>query len=151
MHLIWILPTWIAVASFAVAVIGVFLRTGGLSGLWPMATLAFLALGTMLAFIGTWAWPLWGQLLAVASILPVLRLYSTSQGVRLMDWLLVAAWPIGTAMALLLIALHVGPLDDEGDYPVATGLGFGVGAVLFAASLFLLGQRLRSDQMASHA
>lgn len=141
---IWIMPTLFGVVTFAVAAVGVLLRTGGLGGLWPGVTLAALGIGLGLSIIGTWAWPLWGAFLAIAALPLVLRLRSASLGIRITDWLLVAAWPIGVGLSILLIGLHVGPLDIEGDYPVSTGAGFGVGALLFAGSLALLGHRLRS-------
>ena len=83
MNAIWIVPTLFAVATFSVAVVGILLRTGGLSGLWPGVTLAF------------------------AELLPVLRLRASSLGIRITDWLLVDAWPIGTGLSLLLICLRL--------------------------------------------
>jgi hypothetical protein len=115
-------------------------------------TLAVVALGLLVAFIGTWAWPAWGLLLAVASLLTVLRKRSSRvddrDSRRSSDWLLVGAWPIGVALAILLSQLRVGTLDENGDYPVSTGVGFGVGALLFAAALIRLGRWLPSGMPA---
>jgi hypothetical protein len=151
-NVLWILPVLLAVVAFGIVVVGVLQRTGGLRGWRPSVTLAFVALGLMIAFIGTWAWPAWGPLLAVASLLTVLRIRSSSiddrDSRRASDWLLVAAWPVGIALAILLSQLSVGTLDENGDYPVATGVGFGVGALLFAAALIQLGRWLRSDKPA---
>ena len=151
-NVLWILPVLLAVVAFGVAVVGVLQRRGGLRGWRPSVTLAFVALGLMIAFIGTWAWPAWGLLLAVASLLTVLRMRSSSidgrGSRRALDWLLVTAWPIGVALAILLSEMSVGTLDENGDYPVSTGVGFGVGALLFAAALVHLGRWLGSDRQA---
>jgi lysylphosphatidylglycerol synthetase-like protein (DUF2156 family) len=148
-NVLWILPVLLAVVAFGLAVVGVLRSTGGLRGWWTWLTLAIVTLGLVLAFIGTWAWPLWGLLLSAASLLIVMRRRSSSRDTRrASDWLLVAAWPIGIALAILLSQLHVGPLDEEGDYPVSTGVAFGVGALLFAVSLFQLGRWLRRDKSA---
>lgn len=152
MYLIWAVTVLVAVATFAFVLAGVFLRTGGLRGLWPGVTLAVVALGFALSFIGTWAWPVWGIFLAVGALLTVLRLRSASLGfkttTRATDWLLVAAWPIGVGMLMLLSELHVGPVDEYGDYSASQAVGFAIGAVLLAASLAQLGRWLRSEQPA---
>lgn len=153
MNSIWIVPVVTAVATFGIALLGVLQRAGTLRGWLPLAALAVGALGFLLSIIGTWAWPIWAILLTVAGLLAVLRLRSPSSGVtsstRPTDWLLVAAWPIGIALTILLSELHVGPLDDHGDYPVSTGAGFGVGAVLFAAALLQIGRWLSSERPAA--
>ena len=146
----WIVPVVLAVATFGIALLGVFRRAGGLRGWLPLAALAVAALGFLISVIGTWAWPVWGILLTVAGLLAVLRLRSARLGVtvstRFTDWLLVAAWPLGIVVSILLSELHVGPLDEDGDYPVAVGAGFGVGALLFAIALVQIGRWLRSER-----
>ncbi len=141
-----------ASATFIYSIVGALLRSGGARGWWPGLTLGVAVLGTFIALVGTWAWPFWGTLLAIAALLTVLRLRSTGIGTTASkaptDWLLVVAWPIGFASLVALSVLHVGTRDEYGDYPLAQAAGFAIGAIIFAVGLAQLGRWLRSEQPA---
>jgi len=75
----------------------------------------------------------------------VLRLRSARLGPSVGRVLLVAAWPVGIATAIILDLLGVGPIDSYGDAYIAQKIGFATGSIIFAAGLFAQGRWLRSE------
>lgn len=148
-YLVWVAAALLAAAASALTLAGALLRSGGLRGWWPGITLFVTVSAVALAGIASWAWPYWGGLLALAALLTVLRLrsggLSAGSGPAGLDWLLVAAWPVGIGVFSLLGTLRVGLPDEYGDYPVAWVSGLSVGAALFAAGLVRLGRGLRTE------
>ncbi len=142
----------VAAATFTFVVAGALLRSGGIRGWWPGITLATSLFSVLCALVVTWAWPLWAAPLTVAALLTVIRLRSAELSLGAtrgpMDWVFVAAWPIGFATFVLLDALKVGSVDEYGDRFVANRVGFGLGTLIFAAGLVRFGRWLRSEHPA---
>lgn len=135
-----------AAVCTTVAVYGLLRRAGAGRGWVPGVAMLFAILGTLMLGVAVWAWIIAVPLLAIAALIAVLRLRSSGLGSAPAEWLLVAAWPIGVGLALLLSALDVGPVDSYGDHAVAYLVGFATGCVLFAAGLAANGRWLRSEQ-----
>lgn len=144
-YLTWALLVFAAAACTTVAIFGMLRRAG--SGLDAVTVVAmFVAiLGTLLLGVATWAWIVGTPLLTIAVIVTVLRLRAARLANTVASILLVAAWPIGIALAFGLGALKVGPIDSYGDRYVAFYIGFATGSVLFAAGLLMMGRWLRSE------
>ena len=101
----------------------------------------------------------------VASILPwVLPFWMAVQGVGLL-FVALAAWPmrvaprlpliaygsgmlIGSISIVILNAMKIGPVDRNGDYPLAWSIGGTVGLVIVAAGLLGIGLWLRTEEPA---
>lgn len=142
----------IAVIVFAAAICSTvlifgLLRRSNAGRVWPANVARFLAISsTILLGLATWAWIAWLTLFTVAALVAVMRLRASSLGSALFQWLLILAWPVGIAVALLLMKLKVGPLDSYGDHYLASEIGFGTGALLFAVGLALCGLWLRGEK-----
>lgn len=139
---------FIAAICTTVALFGLLRRAGGGAN-WLTVTAVVLAiLGTLMLGAGAWAWPMLVPMLTIAALVAILRLRAARFGSGAAGWLLVAAWPIGIGLAILLVVLKVGRIDSYGDYPLAAAIGFAVGCTLFAVALAATGRRLRSEQPA---
>lgn len=130
-----------------VAFAGMLIRTGG--GRDPLTIFALVLGGLSVLVMGAapWSWVVSALPLAVAALLVTLRLRTNGLGSPT-HWLLVAAWPLGSATVILMEGLRVGTKDSYGDYPVAFMTGFTLAATLFALSLVSIGQWLRSEEPA---
>lgn len=142
----WALLVFAASACTTVAIFGMLRRAGGRWDAVTVITMLVAILGTLLLGVATWAWIVGVALLTIAVVVTVIRLRAARLGNAAASVLLVAAWPIGIAVAFGLGALKVGPIDAYGDRYVAFYIGFAAGSVLFAASLFTIGRWLRSEQ-----
>jgi hypothetical protein len=107
--------------------------------------LAVAIVGVVLMVIGTWAWFATALPIAVSFAWLIFRMRAGGFA-RPVHWLLVAAWPVGMAVLVLLDQLEVGPQDTYGDHSVASVAGFAVAASLFAIGLASLGQWLRTSR-----
>lgn len=130
-----------------VAFAGTLIRTGG--GRDPLTISVFAAGGLSVLVMGVapWSWVASAMPLAFAGWLVMLRLQTNGLGSPT-HWLLVAAWPLGSATVILLEGLRVGTKDSYGDYPVAFMIGFTLAATLFALALVSIGRWLRSEEAA---
>ncbi len=139
---------FVAAICTTVALFGLLRRAGGGADWLTVTALLVAILGTLMLGVFTWAWPVGALLLTLAALVATLRLRAARFGSGAAGWLLVAAWPIGIGLAILLVVLKVGRVDSYGDYPVAHAIGFAVGCTLFAVTLAATGRRLRSEQPA---
>jgi hypothetical protein len=137
--------TFVASAFTTVATFGLLRRAGGSKDATTLIAMLLAILGTLMLAVVTWAWVLAVGLLAISSLISVLRLRSARLGTASGSSLLVAAWPVGIASALILDFLGVGSIDSYGDAHLAQLVGFAVGSILFSAGLFLTGRWLRSE------
>ena len=128
-------------------VAGTLTRTGG--GRDPLTISALVLGGISVLVMGAMPWTWVGSALplTVAALLVTLRLRTNGLGSPA-HWLLVAAWPLGSATLVLMEALRVGPVDRYGDYPAAWHTGFSLAVALFALGLFSIGRWLRSEEPA---
>lgn len=145
-YFILALLVFAASACTTAAMFGMLRRAGGRWDALTVITMLLAILGTLLLGIAPWAWIVSVGFLTVAALVTVLRLRAARLGSGVGSVLLVAAWPIGIAVALVLITLKVGPIDSYGEYYVAYLLGFLTGGILFAAGLLMIGRWLHSEQ-----
>lgn len=143
---LWTASTAVAVLATIAVLAGVLLREAGPHGVLTFAGIGLAVLGGALLILGIWFWAASGLVLAAAGLIVALRLRATGQGAPT-DWLLAAAWPIGTGTLILLEELKIGPIDSYGDHKVAAMVGFTIAATLFAIGLAGLGARLRNEKM----
>ncbi len=139
---------FVAAICTTVALFGLLRRAGGGADWLTVTALLVAILGTLMLGMFTWGWPVGALLLTIAALVAILRLRAARFGSGATGWLLVAAWPIGIGLAILLAVLKVGRVDSYGDYTVAHAIGFAVGCTLFAVTLAATGRRLRSEQPA---
>lgn len=144
-YLIWALLVFAASACTTVAIFGMLRRAGGRWDAVTVIAMLLAILGTLMLGIATWAWIAGVALITIAALITVLRLRTARCANTVASILLVAAWPIGIAVALVLITLKVGPIDSYGDYNIAYLIGFATGSILFAAGLLMIGHWLRSE------
>ena len=152
----WASPNWqlhyftlalTAFAASACATVALFgmLRRAGSVGLIAAIAMTLAILGTLLLGVATWAWLLGVGFLAIASALAVREMHRALVGTTLGNVLLVAAWPIGVAVAIALEELQVGPIDSYGDAYLSQLIGLATGGILYAAGLFVCGRWLRRE------
>ena len=122
------------------------LRRSGASRLAAGSALTLAVLGTVLMALAVWAWVVGVALLAVASLITVLRMRAQDIGPVAGQWLLVAAWPVAIGLALALDALQVGPVDGYGEYFLSQLIGFAIGCAITAVALVAIGRWLRSEE-----
>ncbi len=139
---------FVAAICTTVALFGLLRRAGGGADWLTVTALLVAILGTLMLGMFTWGWPVGALLLTIAALVAILRLRAARFGSGATGWLLVAAWPIGIGLAILLAVLKVGRVDSYGDYVVAHAIGFAVGCTLFAVTLAATGRWLRSEQPA---
>ncbi len=135
-----------ASACTTVALHGLLRRSGGGRDAVTLVATLLAILGTLMLGVVIWAWIIGVGLLTIAALISVLRLRSARVGSTLGGVLLVAAWPVGIAIALLLDGLRVGPIDSYGDAHLAQLIGFAVGCIAFSAGLFVCGRWLRGER-----
>ncbi len=133
-----------ASACATVALFGMLRRAGSI-GLIAAIAMTLAILGTLVLGIVTWAWLLGVGFLTIASALAAWDMHRARVGTALGSVLLVAAWPIGVAVAIALDALRVGPIDSYGDVYLGQLIGLAAGGILYAAGLFACGQWLRRE------
>ena len=146
MYAVWAVLLLVATVTTLVAMIGLLRRAGtGSSGSGRLAAVLLVACVFMLT-VFAWAWPAGGALLTIGALLVVLRARSAGLPLDASSWLLVVAFPVGTALFFVLRYLEVGPVDGYGDYPVAFVSGIGLAALLFAAALARVGRWLSREE-----
>lgn len=136
---------FVASACTTVATFGLLRRAGGSKDATTLIAMLFAILGTLMLAVVTWAWIIGVGLLTISAFMTILRLRSAHLGTAIGSSLLVAAWPLGIATALILDQLNVGPIDSYGDAYLAQFVGFAVGSILFSTGIFMNGRWLRSE------
>jgi hypothetical protein len=139
------LIVFIASACTSVALFGLLSRAGGGRDAVTIVAMLLAVLGTLMLGIATWAWVVWASLLTAAALMTALRLRSARLSTTVGRVLLVAAWPVGIATAIILDLLGVGPIDYYGDAYIAQTIGFAAGSITFAAGLYAQGRWLRRE------
>jgi hypothetical protein len=145
MYLLWaVLILFAAVATF-VGLIGLLRRAGVGGGftLWMVATVLAACVVALAAF--AWFWPVGGGLLSVGALIVVLRARAAVLPLDSSIWLLVLAFPVGTALFLGLQFLQVGPVDEYGNYPVSFVAGIVLATLLFAGGLARFGRWMSQE------
>lgn len=135
------LTSFVASACTAIALFGLLRRAGSV-GLIAAVAMTVAILGTLLLGIVTWAWLLGVGFFTIASAFTVLEMRRARVGTVTGQVLLVAAWPIGVAVAIALEELQVGPIDSYGDAHLGQLIGLATGGILYAAGLFVSGRWL---------
>jgi hypothetical protein len=145
-YFVWAALILCAALATVVALFGL-LRRAGAAGDWRawIAT-ALLVIGVLTLGGFAWFWPAGGALLAVAALIVVLRARAAALPMGASSWLLVFAFPAGTALFLGLRYLQVGPVDEYGDYPLGFVVGIVLATLLFAAALVGLGRWLTREE-----
>lgn len=137
------LLSFVAAACSTVAIFGLLQRAGGGAAAAVALTLAIL--GTLVLGIVTWMWLIGVGLMGIASLIAVLRLRSARLGRVLGHVLMVCAWPIGVAVAVMLDMMRIGPIDSYGEPYLGQLIGYSTGGILFAAGLVACGTWLRRE------
>lgn len=145
-YLIEVLLVFAAASCFTVLIFGLLRRTDAGRGWLSIGARVLAILGTILLPIAIWMWIVFTPLFAVAALVAVLRLRARALGSALFQWFLVAAWPVGIGVGLLLTVLEVGPVNSYGDHEAGIIIGFAIGSLLFAAGLAMCGLWLRSEK-----
>jgi hypothetical protein len=138
------LTALLASVCTTVALFGL-LRRAGSAGVLAAVALTLMILGTLVLGVVTWAWIVGVGFVTIASVITVREMQRARVGTLLGRVLIVAAWPIGVAVAVTLEALRVGPIDYYGDAYLGQLIGLATGAVLYAAGVFVSGRWLRSE------
>jgi hypothetical protein len=138
------LLSFFASACSTIALFGLMRRAGSRGAMSGVA-LTLAVLGTLALGIVTWAWLVAVSLLAIAAVMAVLALHSARLGTTTGNALLVAAWPVGVASAVVLDMFQVGPIDAYGEPYLGQLIGYSAGGLLFAAGLLVSGWWLRRE------
>lgn len=144
-YFVWAVLVSVAAIASVIAIVGLLRRSGGAWDPLTVAALVLAVLGAFAASLFTWGWPVGLGLLAIASLLAVIRMHAARLGLGAADWLLVAAWPLAIAVEVVVDRLRVGAIDEYGDSVTADLVGFTIGAMLFALGLALSGRWLRAE------
>ena len=144
----WTQVTLVAALASTVVLLGLHARAGH-RDLLAVGSVLLIGAATLAVGATTWAWPFWGAGMAVAFLVAVSRLDAALATPARWTRMLVAAWPVGTAVAFGLAALRVGPTDSYDTYYVSHLIGFAVGAALMAAGLIAAGRRLTAERPAA--
>lgn len=147
-YLVLTLVLAVAAACTTVTLLGLLRRSGAGSGVVTVVATGLAVLSTAVLGIAAWAWLIAVVLLTIAMAAAVVRLRSMAISTARGGLLLVAAWPIGIAVALISEPLELGPVDSYGDHYLGQLVGFSIGAAVFAAGLVLTGRWLRSEEPA---
>ena len=152
----WASPNWqlhyftlaftafVASTCTTVALFGL-LRRAGSAGAIPAITMTLAILGTLVLGVATWAWLLAVGFLAIASAITVVEMRRARVGTVIGHVLLVAAWPVAVAVALVLEPLRVGPIDSYGDAYLSQLFGLATGGIIYAAGMLASGRWLRRE------
>lgn len=100
-------------------------------------------LGTFMALVGAWAYPLWMTLLGVGlAMIAVASIPEQRRGVSL----LAGAQLVGMAVGFAGIIAKIGWQDEYGDYPLAGSIGLVVTGVLTVVGLVVLTQSIEGQR-----
>ena len=143
---VWIMLTSLATGGGAVAVFGTLRSTGGFG-----ATKARFALGfaVFAAVSSMMAWGLFGYGTGLAVAMVLLAQHLREQGLGIAghasfwDWAMPVAWLIGPVSQFVNIV--TGVFDDSGSIAWVNAIGFSMGTLLAAATMFVMGRWLGSD------
>ena len=143
---VWIVLTSLATGGGAVAVFGTLRATGGFG-----ATRARFALGfaVFAAVSSMMAWGLFGYGTGLAAAMVLLAQHLRGRGLGIAghksfwDWAMPVAWLIGPLSQF--VNMVSGLFDDSGSIAWVNAIGFSLGTLLAAATMFVMGRWLGSD------
>lgn len=143
---LWIALTSLATGGGAVAVYGALRTTGGFAAARGRFALGFAVFGVISSVM---AWGLFGYGAALALSIVLLAQHLREQGLgiagrrSLWDWAMPVAWLIGPVSQL--VNMVTGLSDDSGGIDWVYAIGFSLGTLLAAATMFVMGRWLQSD------
>jgi hypothetical protein len=150
---VWIVLTSLATGGGAVAVFGALRATGGFGTVRARFALGFAVFAVISSLL---AWGLfgYGTGLAVAMVLLAQHLREQGLGIAghrsLWDWAMPVAWLIGPVSQV--VNAVTGLFDDSGSIEWVSVIGFSLGTLLAAATMFVMGRWLRSGiPVSAHA
>lgn len=144
-HYVTLAVTVFAASTCTTVALFGFLRRAGSTGVLAAIAMTLAILGTVVLGVATWAWLLGVGFLTIASAIAVLRMRRAGVGTPLAHLLLVAAWPVGAAVAVVLEPLQVGPIDSYGNAYLGQLIGLATGGLLYASGLSMSGRWLRRE------
>ena len=147
---VWVVLTSLATGGGAVAVFGALRATGGFGAVRARFAVGF-AVFAVLSSMMAWGFFGYGTALAVAMVLLAQHLREQGLGIAghksLWDWAMPVAWLIGPVSQF--VNAVTGLVDDSNSIEWVYVIGFSLGTLLAAATMFVMGQWLGSDLPAS--
>ena len=149
------LPLYLAIAGTVtiagtfgiVALVGLGNRLGGF-GAVGLVGLIIAGLGVVASFVLTWAVPFWMPMQGVGLLLVALAARRSTEVPQLGLLAVGSAFLLGTIGFALGNLTEIGWRDQWGDYPVAWFAGAGIGMVILALGLALVGHWLAGEEPA---
>ena len=147
---VWVVLTSLATGGGAVAVFGALRATGGFGAVRARFALGF-AVFAVVSSMMSWGVFGYGTALAVAMVLLAQHLREQGLGIAgrrsLWDWAMPVAWLVGPVSQF--VNAVTGLFDDSNGVEWVYVIGFSLGTLLAAATMFVMGRWLRSDVPAS--
>ncbi len=147
---VWIVLTSLATGGGAVAVFGALRATGGFGVVRARFALGF-AVFAVISSVMAWGLFGYGTGLAVAMVLLAQHMREQGLGIAghrsLWDWGMPVAWLVGPVSQF--VNAVTGVFDDSNSIEWVYVIGFSLGTLLAAATMFVMGRWLRSDLPAS--
>lgn len=128
-----------------IALVGLGNRLGGL-GAVGLSGIVIAGLGVLASFVVTWAVPLWMPMQGVGLLLVALAARRSAEVPQLGLLAVGSAFLLGTMAFAVGNMTEVGWRDQWGDYPVAWFAGAGIGALVLAAGLLIIGRWLAGEE-----
>jgi len=145
-YVVMTMVTVLAAVGTVIVLAGMLSRTGSRDSL-TTAAMVFGILAVVALVVMTWAWAIWGLLMAVAFTIAVPRLHAAIGHRRIADWALIVSWPVGFVVMLLTDTIGMGQADYYGDYPLGMVTAFAITAVLLGIGLVSVGRGLLAEQV----
>ncbi len=149
------LPLYLAIAGTVtiagtfgiVALVGLGNRLGGF-GAVGLVGIVIAGLGVLASFVLTWAVPFWMPMQGVGLLLVALAARRSTEVPQLGLLAVGSAFLLGTIGFAVGTMTEIGWRDQWGDYPVAWFAGAGIGMVVLALGLALVGRWLAGEEPA---
>lgn len=150
------LPLYLAIMAFVtvagtlglVAMMALGTRMGGFSTIGTIG-LVVVGIGVVVAFAMTWALPLWMPIQGLGFLMIGLASTRSPEVPRSGVIALGSGFVTGSIVFFIANVAEVGWSDSWGDHPVAWFLGVGVGSVIVALGLVIVGRWLAGEEPVS--
>ena len=147
------LPLYLAIMAFVtvagtlglVAMMALGTRMGGFSTIGTIG-LVVVGIGVVVAFAMTWALPLWMPIQGLGFLMIGLASTRSPEVPRSGVIALGSGFVTGSIVFFIANVAEVGWSDSWGDHPVAWFLGVGVGSVIVALGLVIVGRWLAGEE-----